>query len=94
MITMGGTIEAAVKGLLDAGCKPDLSVVTTHALFVGPAVRRLQALPIQQLIGTNSVEPQAELPAPFQSVSLAPMIADTITRLHRDQSLGHLLAHA
>jgi ribose-phosphate pyrophosphokinase len=35
MITTGATIEAAVKGLLEAGCKPEVSVVATHALFVG-----------------------------------------------------------
>ena len=93
MITTGGTIEAAVKGLLEAGCKPNVSVLATHAVFVGPAVARLQALPIQQLIGTNSVEPR-ELPAHFQVVNLAPMIAETIGRLHRDQSLEPLLAHA
>jgi ribose-phosphate pyrophosphokinase len=93
MITTGGTIEAAVKGLLEAGCQPDVSVVATHALFVGPALARLQALPIHQLICTNSVEPH-ELPAHFQVVNLAPMIAETIGRLNRDQSLEPLLAHA
>ena len=46
MITTGGTIEATVKGLLDAGCKPNVSVLATRAVFVGPAVERLQALPI------------------------------------------------
>ena len=94
MITTGATIEAAVKGLLEAGCKPDVSVVATHALFVGPAIARLRALPIRQLIGTNSVELPGELPTPFQVVNLAPMIAETIARLHRDESLEPLLAHA
>ena len=93
MITTGATIEAAVKGLLEAGCKPDVSVVATHALFVGPAVARLQALPIRQLIGTNSVETPPELPAHFQVVNVAPLIADAIGRLHRDQSLEPILAH-
>ena len=93
MITTGGTIEAAVKGLLDAGCKPNVSVLATHAVFVGPAAERFKALPIEQLIGTNSVEPD-ELAAHFQVVNLAPMIAETIGRLNRDQSLEPLLAHA
>jgi ribose-phosphate pyrophosphokinase len=93
MITTGATIDAAVKGLLEAGCKPEVSVVATHALFVGPATARLQALPILQLIGTNSVALGTELPAPFQLVDLAPMIADTIARLHRDESLEPLLVH-
>jgi ribose-phosphate pyrophosphokinase len=93
MITTGGTIEAAVKGLLEAGCKPEVSVLATHAIFVGPALERFRALPIQQLIGTNSVEPR-ELPAHFQVVNLAPVIAEAIRRLNRDQSLAPLLAHA
>ncbi len=94
MISTGATIEAAVKGLLAAGCKPNMSVVTTHALFVGPAVSRLRALPIQQLIGTNSVDAGSDVPAHLQVVNLAPMIGDTIARLNRDQSLEPLLSHA
>jgi ribose-phosphate pyrophosphokinase len=94
MITTGGTIEAAVKGLLEAGCTPDVSVVATHALFVGPAVARLSALPIRQLIATDTVDTTSELPAPFQVVNVAPLIADAIGRLHRDQSLAPILAHA
>lgn len=94
MITTGATLEAAAKGLLQAGCQPNVSVLATHALFVGPAIARLRTLPIQQLVGTNSVEATTELPAHFQVVNLAPLVADTIARLHRDQSLEHLLAHA
>jgi ribose-phosphate pyrophosphokinase len=94
MITTGATIEAAVKALLEAGCKPDVSVMATHALFVGPAVARLRALPIRQLIVTNSVELSADLPTSFQLVNVTQMIADVIARLHRDESLEHLLARA
>jgi ribose-phosphate pyrophosphokinase len=93
MITTGGTVEAAVKGLLDAGSRPDVAVVATHALFVGPALERLQALPIGQLIGTNSVDAEA-VPAHFQTVNLAPTLAQVIARLHSDKSLDDLLVHA
>jgi ribose-phosphate pyrophosphokinase len=93
MITTGGTIEAAIKGLLEAGSTPDIAVVATHALFVGPALGRLHALPIRQLVGTNSVDPET-LPAHFQTVNLAPTLADMIARLHGDKSLDDLLVHA
>ena len=76
------------------GCRPEVSVVATHALFVGPALARLQALPIQQLIATDSVDTTAELPAHFQVVNVAPLIADAIGRLHRNQSLEPIVAHA
>ena len=94
MITTGATIEAAVNGLLAAGCRPDVSVVATHTLFVGSAIARLQALPIRQLIGTNTVATGTELPPHFQVVNVARLIANAIGRLHRDESLESLLAHA
>lgn len=94
MVTTGATIEAAVRGLLEAGCRPDISVLTTHALFVGPAVARLEALPIHRLVATNSVDRGAPPPNGLRVVDIGPMIADTIARLHRDQSLEDLLVHA
>jgi ribose-phosphate pyrophosphokinase len=93
MITTGGTIDAAVKGLLEAGCTPKVSVLATHAVFAGPAVERFKALPVDQLICTNSVE-SGTLPAHLQVVNLAPMLAEAIRRLNRDQSLERLRAHA
>ena len=93
MITTGGTVEAAVKGLLDAGCRPDISVVSTHALFVGRASARMAALPIRQLIGTNTVEGVTGLPPHFRVVDVAPLLVDAIGRLHRDEPLAALLSH-
>ncbi len=92
MITTGGTIEAAAKAVLAARCRPAITVAATHALFVGPAASRLQQLPIRQLIGTDTVEPESE-PAQFHVVSVASAVADAIGRLHADQSLEPLLTH-
>jgi ribose-phosphate pyrophosphokinase len=92
MITTGGTIEAAVKGLLAAGCKPSVTVLATHAVFVGPAIDRLQSLPIRQLVSTNTVMSES-VPTHLQVVNVAPMIADAIGRLHRNQSLETLISH-
>jgi len=92
MITTGATIEAAVKGLLAAGCLPEITVAATHALFVGPALERLRALPIRQMTTTNSVAVASPLPFPIQIVNLAPMIAKTIARLHRNVRLHSVTA--
>ena len=81
MITTGATIEAAVNGLLAAGCLREITVVATHALFVGPALERLRALPIRRMTTTNSVAVASALPFPLQIVSVAPIIAERIARL-------------
>lgn len=94
MITTGATVAAAARSLIDAGCRPEMCVASTHALFVGPAVARLQPMPIRQLLGTNSVDMDVPVPAQFQVVNLAPLLAEAIGRLNRDESLEHLIAHA
>jgi ribose-phosphate pyrophosphokinase len=90
MISTGGTIEAAVKALLAAGCLPDVTVVACHALLVGPAASRLQSLPLHRLVVSDSVVVPSGFPIPTQTVSLAPILADAILRLHREESLGDL----
>ena len=90
MISTGGTVAAAVRALLAAECIPDITVVVSHGLLVGEAARVLGDLPIGRLVTTDSVPVRADLPLPIQIVSLAPLLADVIGRLHRDESLGSL----
>jgi ribose-phosphate pyrophosphokinase len=94
MITTAGTMENAVNGLLAAGCQAPVSIVATHTLLVGPAVSRLDALPLGQLVGTNTVERAADPRAHLEVVDVAPLIADAIGRLHCGQSLESILVHA
>jgi ribose-phosphate pyrophosphokinase len=94
MISTGGTVEAACRALLAAGCVSEIVVVATHALLVGAAVERLRALPIRRLIATDSVASPAAEGLPVRTVGLAPLLADAVERLHHDQSLADLLVHA
>lgn len=81
MISTAGTIEAAVHALLDAGCTPDVTVVATHALLVGPALERLQRLSLRRLLTTDSVPRPQRLPLPLEVVSIAPLLARSIELL-------------
>jgi ribose-phosphate pyrophosphokinase len=93
MISTGGTIAAAAAAVLAAGARPEVSVVTTHALLVGPALERLSALPIQRLVATDTVMPQAGHAVPTEIVSIAPLIAEAVDHLHHGRSLRNLLVH-
>jgi ribose-phosphate pyrophosphokinase len=93
MISTGGTIEAAARALLEAGCAPEIAVVATHGLLVGPARARLDALPIRRLVVTDSVAPPEAPPRSLEVVSLAPILAQTIKRLHAGESLRDLIHH-
>ena len=93
MISTGGTVAAAVRALLAAGCRPDLTVVATHGVFTGQATETMRALPIGRIVTTDSVTPSADLGLPVEVVSAAPLLADVIARLDRDESLGDLVSH-
>jgi ribose-phosphate pyrophosphokinase len=93
MISTGGTVAAAVRALLAAGCRPDLTVVATHGVFTAQAAETMRALPISRIVTTDSVTPPADLGLPVETVSIAPLLADVIARLDRDASLGDLVSH-
>ena len=94
MISTGATVEAAINAVLAEGATPGATVVATHALLVDPAVKRLAPLPIKRIVVSDSVELHASLPMPVQVVSLASLLAETISRLHLGESLDDLLTHS
>lgn len=94
MISTGATIAAAVAALHAAGSERDVIVVATHALLVHDAVQRLGALPLRRLIVADTLPITGSPGLPLEVVSVAPLLADAIRRLHDDRSLADLLVHA
>jgi len=92
MVSTAGTIAAATAALLEAGAAPPAIVLATHGLLVGEALQRMGGLPIKRLIFSDSVE-QAVSGLPIQTVSVAPLLAEAIRRLHSEQSLADLIVH-
>ena len=93
MITTGGTIAAAVNVVKAAGARSEVIVAATHGLFVGPAQERLRVLGVRRFIVTDSVAPAADMRLPVEVVSVAPLLAEAIGRLHGDESLSDLITH-
>jgi ribose-phosphate pyrophosphokinase len=93
LLSTGGTVAAAVRALLAAGCTPDISVVVTHGLFVSRAEEVLRDLPVARVITTDSIAQRADLGLPLQVVSLAPLLAEVIRRLDHDESVSNLISH-
>lgn len=93
MISTGGTIEAAIKALLNAGAKEDIAVAATHGLFVGECLARFASLPIRRLVVTDSVAMAPPAPR-VERVSVGPLIAEAVLRLHKGQRIGGLIGPA
>jgi ribose-phosphate pyrophosphokinase len=93
MISTGGTIEAAAAAVIAAGCLPEITVVASHALLVGPAIHRFSTLPLKRIVVTDSLPTPEHGPLALQVVSLAPMLAESVTRLNIGESMMELLSH-
>jgi ribose-phosphate pyrophosphokinase len=63
----------------------------THAVLCGPAIDRLRNSRIKQVIVTDSIPlpPEKQLPNIVQ-LSVAPLLADAIKRIHMNESVSRL----
>lgn len=94
MISTGATVAAAVAALSGAGCRPDFRVIATHGLLVGDAPQRLGALGLSRLTVSDTVSvPACASDLPLRVVTVAPLLAEVVMRLHEDRSLADLLVH-
>jgi ribose-phosphate pyrophosphokinase len=90
MISTAGSIVGAVEVCKRFGAR-DVYVGTTHAVFCGPAISRLAAAPIREIVVTNSlfIDNEKQLPN-LRTVSVAPMLGEAIRRIHRNESVSVL----
>jgi ribose-phosphate pyrophosphokinase len=93
IIDTGGTTKATIEALLEEGCEPEFTTVASHGLFAGSAEEDLCDAPVERYIVTDSVPPPEGLELPLEVVSLAPLLASAIDRLHNNRSLDELLEH-
>lgn len=80
MISTAGTVAQAVRALLAKGARADIAVAATHGLFVDGARERLDALPIREILVTDSVEARAAGWDKLRVVSSAPLLAAALKR--------------
>lgn len=97
IISTGGTQKIAADALRERGAK-DIYVAASHLVFCGPehrnpegALENLRLAGIKQLWYTDSipVDPR-RLPEHFALVSVAPLFAETIWRIHTSGSVSEL----
>lgn len=94
MITTAGTMRAAAEALLQEGALPEIYMLATHGLLVGPAAERLRTLPLAKVIVTDSVSShEGSHPLPLERVSVAPLLAECVRRLHGERPLADLIAN-
>jgi ribose-phosphate pyrophosphokinase len=94
MISTAGSICGAAKLVHEAGAK-EIHVAATHGVLCGPAIENLQQAPITSLVITDSIPLSPEKAAAFPRIkvlSVAPLLAEAIKRIHHDQSISDMFS--
>ena len=90
MIDTAGTITKAVDALFAAGAK-EVIVAATHAVFSGPAVDRLKASKVTEVVVTDSLPIDEDKRCDGLTVlSIAPLLARAIREVFEDGSVTSL----
>jgi ribose-phosphate pyrophosphokinase len=92
IVDTAGTLTAAANALTARGVE-GVYACCAHAILSGPAVERISASPIRELIVTNSIPVSATKRIDkIRVVSIAPMLAEAIRRIHEDRSVSTLFS--
>jgi ribose-phosphate pyrophosphokinase len=93
-IATGGTIFAATDFLFQCGAK-SVSAAVVHPVLSGRAYERLALSKLERLLVTNSIPLSAPNPTPkIEVLSVAPLIAEAIARIHDGRSVSELFDRA
>lgn len=90
IISTGGTMVEVARALRSHGAHK-VVIACTHPVLTAGAVQRLRAAPVDEVVVTNSIPVPAEKQGPPLTVlSIAPLLAEAIVRVHENRSVSEL----
>jgi ribose-phosphate pyrophosphokinase len=90
LLSTGGTAIEAARMILDRGAR-DVYMFATHAAMTDEAIDLIQHSPLHRLVVTNTIPlPQAERSDKIEVLTVAPLLAEAIKRIHEGESVSAL----
>jgi len=91
MIDTAGTLAQAVSAVQREGARRILAC-GIHPVLSGPAIERIKASPIEEVVVTNSIPLSADkrLAARITVLTVAPLLGEAIRRIHDEESVSTL----
>ena len=90
IIDTAGTLCAGGQALIEHGAT-EVYACATHAVFSGPALENLEASVFKQVVVTDTIPTNAvDRPDKVRVLSVAPILADTISNVFNDDSVSGL----
>jgi len=86
----GGTLADLAQGLKERGAKRIIAALS-HCLIRPEGIARIENSPIETIVVTDSVDnPWSKCHPRFQTVSVAPLFAEAMRRIHDRESVSEL----
>ncbi len=89
MVDTAGTLCKDAEALKAFGAIK-IFAATSHGVLSGPAMERLNKSPIEELMITDSIPLKGKSSPKVTVLSVAPLLAEAIKRIHEDQSVSQL----
>ena len=90
MVDTAGTLANAVVALKERGANT-VYAAATHAVFSEPAVERLSAAPLEEMVVTNTISiPKEKQFSNLKILSVADLLAKAIDHVHSNESVSEL----
>jgi len=87
-IDTAGSLVGVVNTLLDRGAR-EVYACCTHPVLSGPAIERIAASPVKEIVVTDTVAVPADKRIDKITVlPIAPLLGEAIRRIHTGQSVG------
>jgi len=93
MVDTAGTLTKAAEVLKERGAKKVVAYCT-HPVLSGPAIKRIEDSPLDELVVTDTIPLSAEARAcgKIRQLTCAPLLAETIRRISKGDSVMSLFA--
>ncbi len=91
MIDTAGTLCAAAQAVKDQGAR-SVFAVASHGVLSKPAVERIMASPLEELLITDTIPPRPDILAcpKIKICSVAKMVGEAVKRIHHGDSISSL----
>jgi ribose-phosphate pyrophosphokinase len=89
LVDTAGTLAKGCKALMQSGAVK-VYAACAHGVLAGPAMERLEAAPIEKLVITNSIALNGKKSNKITVLSVAPLLAEAIKRIHEEKTISEL----
>ena len=89
-IDTAGTLTETIRALEREGVV-EITACSTHGVFSGPAIERIEASSLREVVVTDSIPlPPGKASTKIKRLSSAPLFGEAIRRIHLGESVGAL----